>query len=322
MKYVYKFIFGQLSMIILLALVFPGNVRATVYTIDLALTGQQEVPANASTATGTLLGTYDDVTNLLSFTIMFNGMSSATTAAHFHGPANPGANAPVQIGFSGFPTGVTAGTYTNSYTLTPEQETELLCGLWYVNIHTAQFPAGEIRSQMKEGTLSGNIMTYAVALLGQNDVPPSITPATGTLIGTFDNTTSTLSFTIMFNGLLGPTTAAHIHGPGAAGTNAGVIIPFTTFPLGVTSGTYTNSFVLTPTQVAWLNSGLLYVNIHTPIYPGGEIRGQLTEGTLIGNCGQNIPTLSQWSLIILGFLLLATGTFFIYRRKEKIFLRS
>jgi hypothetical protein len=322
MKYVYRIIFGQLSMIILLALVFPANVKATVYTLDLALTGQQEVPANPATATGTLVGTYNDVTNVLSFTIMFNGMSAVTTAAHFHGPAGPGANAPVQIGFSGFPTGVTAGTYTNSYTLTPEQETELLCGLWYVNIHTVQFPGGEIRSQLKEGTTSGNIMTYAVAVLGQNDVPPSITPATGTFIGTFDNTTNILSFTLMFNGLVAPTTAAHIHGPGGVGVNAGVIIPFTTFPTGVTSGIYTNSFLLTPTQVGWLNSGLLYVNVHTTAFPGGEIRGQLTEGTLIGDCGQNIPTLSQWSLIILGFLLFATGTFFIYRRKEKILLRS
>ena len=318
MKKLYKIVFGQLSLIILLALFNPAPMQATVYTLDLALTAQQEVPPNPSSATGTLVGTYDDVTNVLSFTIMFNGMSTPTTAAHFHGPAAPGVNAPVQIGFAGFPTGVTAGSYTNSYVLTDVQETQLLCGLWYVNIHTIQVPGGEIRSQLLEGTLSGNIMNYAVALLGQNDVPPSITPATGTCIGTFNNISNVLSITVMFNGLVAPTTAAHIHGPAAAGANAAVIIPFAGFPLGVTSGVYTNSFVLTPTQVGWLNSGLLYVNVHSTTFPAGEIRGQLTEGTLIGDCGQKIPTLSQWALIIMAFLLLATGTVYIFRRQKSL----
>jgi hypothetical protein len=317
MKNIHKIIFGHLPVIILLSLLIPANVHATVYTLDLALTGQQEVPANASTATGTLVGTYNDATNTLSFTLMFNALTAPATAAHFHGPATPGNNAPVQIPLTGFPA-ATSGTYTNSFVLTDQQESDLLCGLWYVNIHNSVFPGGEIRSQVKEGTTSGNITTFAVALLGQNDVPPTLTPATGTFIGTFDNSTSTLSFTIMFNGLVANTTAAHIHGPAAAGANAGVIIPFVGFPTGVTSGTYTNSYVLTPTQVGWLNSGLLYVNVHTTTFPGGEIRGQLTEGTLIGDCGVKIPTLSQWALIILGFLLLATGTIYIYRRQNSL----
>ncbi|MDP1621353.1 MAG: IPTL-CTERM sorting domain-containing protein [Bacteroidales bacterium] len=316
MKNLFKYSFGQLLMIMALILLISSNIQATVYTLDLALSGQKEVPANPSTATGILIGTYNDATNVLNFSLMFNGLSAPVTAAHFHGPAAPGSNAGVQIPLVGFPTGVTSGTYTNTFTLTPEQESQLLCGMWYVNIHTAFFPGGEIRSQLKEGITSGNISTLDVALTGQKSVPANPSVGTGTLIGTFNHATDMLTFTILFNGLTGTSTAAHFHGPAPAGVNAGVLILLAGFPTSVTSGMYSNSYMLTPTQKTQLLAGLLYVNIHSNIFPGGEIRGQLTEGTLTGNCPANIPTLSQWSLIILGLLFLAIGMTFIYRRQH------
>jgi len=58
-----------------------------------------------------------------------------------------GVNAPIQIGFVGFPA-VTSGLYSNTYTFTAAQETHLLSGLMYVNIHTSAFPGGEIRGQL------------------------------------------------------------------------------------------------------------------------------------------------------------------------------
>ena len=64
-----------------------------------------------------------------------------------------GVSASPVIAFTGFPAGVTSGSYTNSYVLTDTQETELLTGLWYVNIHTTTSPGGEIRGQLQEGTL-------------------------------------------------------------------------------------------------------------------------------------------------------------------------
>jgi len=313
MKNLSRINFGQLPMILLLALLFPAYAQANVYTIDLALSGQKEVPSNPSTATGILIGTYNDVTNVLSFNLMFNGLLAGTTASHFHGPAAPGVNGPVKIPLVGFPIGVTSGTYSNSFTLTPEQESQLLCGLWYINIHTTLYPGGELRSQVQEGSTVGNITTLDVALTGQKENPANGSPATGTLIGTFNHTTDVLSFTVLFNGLSAGTTASHIHGPAPAGVNGPVLIPLAGFPVGVTSGMYSNSYVLTATQKAYFLAGTLYVNIHTSALPGGEIRGQLTEGTLTGICGATIPTLSEWSLIILGILLLATGMGFIYR---------
>jgi hypothetical protein len=314
MKNMNKLYFGQLLFVIVLAFSFPVYTQATIYTIDLALSGQKEVPPNPSTATGILIGPYDDVTNVLNFNLMFNGLTAPATAAHIHGPAAPGVNAPVLIPFAGFPTGVTSGIYSHSFTLTAQQESMLFCGTLYVNIHNSVYPGGELRSQVKEGGTSGNITTLDLALTGLKDVPPNASPATGTLIGTFNNTTDVLSFTILFNGMTAGTTAAHFHGPGSALVNAPVLIPFPGFPTGVTSGMYSNSFVLTPLQKTYFLGGLLYVNIHTTTIPGGEIRSQLTEGTLPGNCAANIPTLSEWMLIFLGILLVATGVFYIYRK--------
>ncbi|GJQ28582.1 MAG: hypothetical protein HBSAPP03_04660 [Phycisphaerae bacterium] len=109
--------------------------------------GLQEVPPNASPATGVISGTYDDVTNLLTYSLNFTGLVAPTSAAHFH-MAPPGVAGPVMIGPAGFPLGVTFGAYGNSHVLTATQETDFLAGLWYFNIHTQVFPGGEIRGQI------------------------------------------------------------------------------------------------------------------------------------------------------------------------------
>jgi hypothetical protein len=92
----------------------------------------------------------------------------------------------------------------------------------------------------------------------------------------------TLDATVSFSSLIGgPASAAHIHAPGAPGTNGPVVIAFTGFPL-MTSGTYSNLFALsaaTGGAAAFetsLFAGLSYFNIHNSTFPGGEIRGQLT----------------------------------------------
>ena len=61
----------------------------------------------------------------------------------------------------------------------------------------------------------------------------------------------------------------------APGVNAGILITLTGFP-ATTSGTYSNTFAITPTQVSHLQNGLCYFNIHNGTFPNGEIRGQLT----------------------------------------------
>jgi hypothetical protein len=98
----------------------------------------------------------------------------------------------------------------------------------------------------------------------------------------------TLSLSGTYSGLTTAMSAGHIHGPGAPGVNASVIYDLVGPGVltGTTSGTYSGSITLTPVvtgytttsqQIADLNAGLWYLNIHDSTFPGGEIRGQITQ---------------------------------------------
>ena len=119
---------------------------------------------------------------------------------------------------------------------------------------------------------------YVAHLSGLNEVPPNASPATGTAFLTYDDVANTLTTNVTFSGLTAPLTATHIHGPAGPGANAGVIhsLASTSPPIGFTSGSYSDTWSgLTATQQGWLSSGLMYVNLHTGNFPGGEIRGQV-----------------------------------------------
>ncbi|MEP6787372.1 MAG: CHRD domain-containing protein [Acidobacteriota bacterium] len=117
--------------------------------------------------------------------------------------------------------------------------------------------------------------TFTATMTGAQEVPPNASTATGSIVVVLNSTATAITVNLTFSGLTGgAATAAHIHGPAATGTTAPVIIPFTGFPAAA-SGTYSNTFAITPAQVSQLRSGLLYSNIHNAVFPGGEIRGQL-----------------------------------------------
>ena len=108
------------------------------------LRAANEVPPNASQATGTVDAVLNKDTNLLRWKVSYTGLSGPVTGAHFHGPAAVGANAGVVLPWPGPVTSPMEG----SATLTPAQVAELVAGRWYANIHTAANPGGEIRGQM------------------------------------------------------------------------------------------------------------------------------------------------------------------------------
>ena len=112
-------------------------------TFRATLSAAAEVPSNASPGTGTLEATYDKASSVLMWRVTYSGLTGPATMAHFHGPAMPGANAGVVVPFPS-----AASPAEGSATLTPAQVTDLMAGKWYVNIHTAQNPGGEIRGQV------------------------------------------------------------------------------------------------------------------------------------------------------------------------------
>src|SRR5690349_16874424 len=263
-------------LLILLLLLLSVKVNATNYPISGTHSGSQEVPANSSTATGTIAGVYNDFTNTIFYTITFSGLSSNSTVAHFHGPAAAGVGAGVMIAHAGFPTGVTSGTYSASNVLTDAQEANLLAGLMYSNIHTANFAAGEIRAQIIVGAASADIYSINNTYSGAQEVPPNASTGTGTFIGAYNKATNTIFYTITFKALDSTTTMAHFHAPAAPGVSASVMLEHADFPTGIDSGSYSHSDIFPDSAETHLLANLVYSNIHTIKFPAGEIRAQLT----------------------------------------------
>ena len=115
--------------------------------------------------------------------------------------------------------------------------------------------------------------TCEPTLEGSQEVPPVTTAGTGSAIVTFDSETNELEWDIEFSGLSGNATAAHFHGPAAAGNNTGVQIN-----IGEISGLVSpmnGTATLSAEQAAMLLNGTMYINIHTAANPDGEIRGQV-----------------------------------------------
>ena len=109
-------------------------------------------------------------------------------------------------------------------------------------------------------------------LKASNEVPPNDSKATGSVTATFDTTSKKLDWKGSYSGLSGPATAAHFHGPGEAGKNAGVAVP-----INATSSPFEGSATLTDAQASDLMAGRWYANIHTATNKGGEIRGQMEK---------------------------------------------
>jgi hypothetical protein len=109
--------------------------------------------------------------------------------------------------------------------------------------------------------------TYTATLSPGEEVPPAAnSKGSGSFEMHLDIKTNEFTWKLSHTGMTGPATAAHIHGPAAAGANAGVLVPLQGME---------GKAKLTQAQYGDLAAGLYYVNVHSAQYPGGEIRGQL-----------------------------------------------
>lgn len=108
------------------------------------LDGKAEVPPNTSAGKGTADLDFDPASKKLSWKLTYSGLSGPATAAHFHGPAEAGKNAGVAVPI---PNAASSPVEGNA-TLTDAQAADLMAGKYYINVHTAANPGGEIRGQV------------------------------------------------------------------------------------------------------------------------------------------------------------------------------
>ncbi len=253
-----------------LFLLFSVAARSQVIYLKAVLDGSQEVPPNASDASGIAIVKYDQSSKLLQLTGDYQNLSATISGSHIHSPAAPGSNAGVLVTLTN--TGGTTGIISGSQTLTVAQEADLLAGNMYVNVHsTGSFVGGEIRGQLTT-TTAGQTDYFTARIQGAQEVPPNGSGAKGSAIVLLDKTTGMVYLTGSFNGLAANASGAHIH-PGAPNITGGVIIA-----LSVTAGTqgtiHVASAISAGDQTTMI-AGNTYVNVHNATFPGGEIRGQL-----------------------------------------------
>ena len=260
-----KVISGILPVLLAMLFLVSGANAATYFTGT--LTQAQEVPPTGSAATGFGRVTLNDAETQITFSLTFSGLSSNQTASHIHGAAPPGANAPVIFNIGS--QGTTSGTFTAlTAAVTPAQVADLKAGLWYFNIHSTNFPNGEIRGQI---TVDAPFLS---TFSSNQEVPPTGSAAMGSGNVSLNATGTQIIASLQFSGLSSNQTASHIHGAAKPGVNAPVI--FNIGSTGTTSGNFVDLFFnVTPAQVAQLKTGQFYFNVHSINFPNGEIRGQI-----------------------------------------------
>jgi len=127
-----------------LALLTSTASHAELLNLGATLSGAAEVPPNTSAGMGQLQAEFDKATKTLRYTLRYSGLSGPVKAAHFHGPAESGKNAGVALGINNAGESPVQG----SAVLMADQAADLLAGKWYVNLHTAANPGGEVRGQV------------------------------------------------------------------------------------------------------------------------------------------------------------------------------
>src|SRR5471030_2928605 len=138
------------ALMVFVGLACAGSItlaHAAPVSFTVPLTGAQQVPPVDTPGSGYADLTYDPGTKVVTWNITFSGLSSDATMAHFHGPAASGKNAPVKVWLSEKGAAVTSPV-NGTATLSPADAQEFLAGEMYVNVHTKDHPAGEIRGQV------------------------------------------------------------------------------------------------------------------------------------------------------------------------------
>ena len=218
------------------------------------MTGTQEVPPVTTDNAGNAMVVLGSAGAKFLYVIE---TSSPATLAHIH-RSSGGSNGPVEVPLS--PVGQSMSGVAD---LGPARQGDIERGLWYVNVHTAANPKGELRGQL----LRPGESLFVAMLAGTNEVPPTTSTATGAVALILDAGRTEVRYDGTATGIA--PTLAHVHGA-PAGMNGPVV-----FPLMLSGAAVSGKQTVSVEQATALESGGLYVNLHSVTSPMGEIRGQL-----------------------------------------------
>ncbi|ACB76105.1 CHRD domain-containing protein [Opitutus terrae] len=249
-------------------------VSAQIVELRATINAQQETTASASPATGTAVMLYDVATNKFDLTVTIENFANPITNSHIHEGA---------VGVAG---GVVTGLGAeavyqrsgNTVTATFAGVTHggspatLLSGGAYYNVHSATYPGGEVRGQL----LPQPVKLVAV-LDGAHESTPNTSTAVGAALITFQPDTKKITTRINVYRFTNPLTNSHYHeaDPGTAG---GVVHGLGGASVYTRTGDSYGAVFADQTyggDTVKLLAGGAYLNVHSDVYPGGEIRGQV-----------------------------------------------
>ncbi|HYD19829.1 MAG TPA: CHRD domain-containing protein [Flavipsychrobacter sp.] len=238
----------------------------TDWGMSVRMDGGQEVPPVTTTGMGLGAFVLAQHKDRLWFDVTMNGLSSAITGAHLH-IAPMGVTGPVVKDLTPFISGNRImGSFDTLAFLS-----ELMNDSIYINVHTSNYPNGEIRGQLQLMPY----LSYDGHMNGAQEVPAVVTAAIGEITLMMNYTFDTLWYDAQVNGLSGTIADAHFH-YAPAGSNGTIVvaIPGTSINGNVIQG-YLTGIDLQDSFITHLNNGNIYFNVHTVANPSGEIRAQI-----------------------------------------------
>jgi len=239
--------------------------RTPTRVFRLVLAGETETPPGDPVATGTATIRVRAGQPKVCYQLAARDLSGPAAAAHIHRGA-AGTAGPVIIPLR---TPNAAGKSSGCAKARKALVKGILAhpGRYYVNVHTAEFPAGAIRAQLA-GTRP--VLGTIIHLQLRGTSEPN---ASGTAVLRIRKDAGLICYRLHAENVTLPTIAAHIH-RGAAGVNGPVVVPFTAPGAnGTSSGCATAASSIIDDILA--NRAGFYVNVHTKEHPAGAIRAQL-----------------------------------------------
>jgi hypothetical protein len=245
---------------------------------DAWLDGLQETPPVVTDAKGVACVKFSPSLDTLYYKVVASNLSGPITGAHFH-RAGIDTAGPAVIDIADSIVENTIIGHITGTELTDSLINDFLEGRIYVNLHTAQHPAGEIRGQVFKVAREG----FTLTLQGTQVVPQTPSLASGSGVVSIDRSKTNATYVIVVNDLSGPITSAHFHVAPKGEVGAPVHDITSRFSRidddDAAWGSWTSTNGLDSAIAKSLTYDSVYVNIHTAAYPtSGEVRGQVVQG--------------------------------------------